>query len=148
MLSGGTVSGVTNSGGFQEIFSGAVVIGVKVEGGGIETLESAAVVSGTLVDGGVQFVESGSTAIATKVISGSQIVLLSGGGRGALAVGFAADGTRHGGTLPITPGTAATAALFGHYIAGSLLAGTRAYGDGLTVEASAGQHPHLTPPHG
>jgi autotransporter passenger strand-loop-strand repeat protein len=69
---------------------------------------------------------------------------------GGATLGFAADGTRHGGTLPITPGTAATAALFGHYIAGSLVAGAGAYGDGLTVEAaaSAGQHPHLTPPHG
>ena len=76
-LSGGTVSGVTNSGGFQEIrVSGAVVIGAKLEAfGAIETLESAAVVSGTLVDKGPQYVESGSTAIATKVISGDQIVL-------------------------------------------------------------------------
>jgi hypothetical protein len=69
---------------------------------------------------------------------------------GGATLGFAADGPRHGGTLPITPGTAATAALFGHYIAGSLLAGAGAHGNGLTVEAaaSAGQPPHLTPPHG
>ena len=69
---------------------------------------------------------------------------------GGATLGFAADGNQHGGTLPITLGTAATAALFGHYIAGSLLAGTRAYGCGLAVEAaaSAGQPPHLTPPHG
>jgi hypothetical protein len=44
---------------------------------------------------------------------------------GGATLGFAADGNQHGGTLPITPGTAATAALFGHYIAGSLLAGGR-----------------------
>jgi autotransporter passenger strand-loop-strand repeat protein len=62
VLSGGTVSGVTNSGGFEEIFSGAVVIGAKLEDlGAIETLESAAVVSGTLVDKGHQYVESGSS---------------------------------------------------------------------------------------
>ena len=112
VLSGGTVSGVTNSGGFQEIFSGAVVIGVKVEDfGGIETLESAAVVSGTLVDRGVQFVESGSTAIATKVISGSQIVLLSGGGHGALAV--SATIGPHGDQSVAIGGTALDTTLFG-----------------------------------
>jgi autotransporter passenger strand-loop-strand repeat protein len=69
---------------------------------------------------------------------------------GGATLGFAADGNQRGDTLPNTLGTAATAALFGHYIAGSLIAVTGAYGDGLTVEAaaSAGQHPHLTPPHG
>jgi hypothetical protein len=69
---------------------------------------------------------------------------------GGAILGFAADGKENGGTLPIALGTPATAALFGHYIAGSLVGGSTAYGDGLTVEpaASAGLHPHLTPPHG
>ena len=69
---------------------------------------------------------------------------------GGVTLGFAADGNQHAGTLPTTVDTAATATLFGHYIAGTLVAGTSAFGGGLTVEAaaSAGQHAHLTPPHG
>jgi hypothetical protein len=69
---------------------------------------------------------------------------------GGVTLGFAADSRPRGGTLRTTVDTAATAALFGHYIAASLVAGTSGYGGGLTVEAaaSAGQHSLLTPPHG
>jgi hypothetical protein len=69
---------------------------------------------------------------------------------GGVTLGFAADGNQRGDTLRTALGTAAAAALLGHYIAGSLVAGTSAYVGGLTVEAaaSAGPHAHLTPPHG
>ena len=115
---------------------------------------------------GTLTVTSGGTVVAKIAFAGSYVasdfhVTSDGSGHvlitdpgvpfgGGATLGFAADGHPNGGTLPITPGTAATAALFGHYIAGSLVAGASADGGGLTVEAaaSAGQNPHLTPPQG
>ncbi len=69
---------------------------------------------------------------------------------GAATLGLAADGGQLGSPPTAAGGAhAATAALFGHYIAGTLIGASSAYGGGLSVEAaaSAGQHAHLTPPH-
>jgi hypothetical protein len=126
---------VVSSGGALALFgSNPSVAGVTIvsSGGTFEWFGSNPIVAGAQFRGGATVTDPG---------------VPFGGGA---TLGFAADGNRHGGTLPITPGTAATAALFGHSIAGSLLAGAGAYGNGLTAEAaaSAGQHPHLTPPHG
>jgi hypothetical protein len=115
---------------------------------------------------GTLTVTSGGTVVAKIAFAGSYVasdfhVTSDGNGHvlitdpgvpfgGGVTLGFAADGHPPGGTLRTTLDTAATAALLGHYIAGSLVAGTSAYGGDLTVEAaaSAGQHAHLTLPHG
>jgi hypothetical protein len=62
---------------------------------------------------------------------------------GGATLGFAADGKENGGTLPSTLGTAA---LFGHYIAGSFIVGADGHGGALVTEAQSEQPPLLTHP--
>jgi hypothetical protein len=99
---------------------------------------------------GTLTVTSGSTVVAKIAFAGSYVasdfhitsdgtghVLITDPGvpfGGGVTLGFGANGNQHGDTLRTTLGTAATAALFGHYIAGSLATGAGAYGGGLTVE--------------
>jgi hypothetical protein len=64
---------------------------------------------------------------------------------GGATLGFAADRNPNGGALASTLGTAA---LFGHYIAGSLIIGADGHGGVPLTEAQSEQPPLLTHPRG
>jgi autotransporter passenger strand-loop-strand repeat protein len=112
VVSGGTASGTTLSGGgFDLVFgtavdtmilsggiegvqTGGVSLGAQIDSGGIQVVDVGGLASGTIaMSGGAEVVVSGGTASGTTISSGGFMDVRSGGAVGSGAVTFSGGGT-------------------------------------------------------